>query len=161
MTVRANDVLKALVELWTPALAAVDVPGQDTVKAPVYNGPEAVDDSRYLGVWVGFDPTDDDSLAVSWQQEFTQHGGASRRKQETGAVNVAVIAWSGDNSTLGRREQVNAVIGVMESTLRDDADLGGLVIQTNFGGTGRFHQQLTADGNEVFAVVTVEYLARI
>lgn len=143
-----HAVIEALVALW-----------DDALEVPVYDGPNDVEAAEYAAVWVGYDPTDENAQAVEVEQEWASIGASS--KNETGTITNAVAAWSGDTQTHERRQQVAQILSELEAALRDDVDLGGVVIHTNFGARITLHQQLTAKGNEVLALFTVTYLARI
>lgn len=143
-----HAVIEALVTLWETAL---DV--------PVYDGPNAQEEAEFAAVWVGYDPTSDTAEAVEVEQEWAQIG--NRAKDETGAITCAVAAWSGDSDTKPRRQQVADILSELEAAHRVDISLDNLVIDSNFGERISLHQQLTEDGNEVFALFTLTYHARI
>jgi hypothetical protein len=144
-----HAVIEALVDLWNNAL---DV--------PVYDGPNAVEEAEYAAVWVGYDPTDDNAQAVESSQTWAELG--NRAKNEEGTITCAVAAWSGDSTTIKRRQRVAELLSELETALRADLTLSvGTLIDTNFGERITLHQQLTEDGNEVLALFTVDYRARI
>ena len=149
-----HTVITALVDLWDGAL---DV--------PVYDGPNAVEKADFAGLWVGYDPTDDNAQAVEVAQSHPHVGG--RSKDEEGTITCAIGAWSGDTDTKPRRERVAEILSKAEAAVRATLDhpeqvFAGLVVtDLNFGERMTLHQQLTSDGNEVLALFTVRYRARI
>lgn len=145
-----HAVIEALVALWGNALDDV----------PVYDGPNAIEEAEYAAVWVGYDPTDDNAQAVESGQTWAQIG--NRAKNEEGTITCAVCAWSGDTNTTPRRQKVAEILSDLEAALRGDLTLSvGTLIDSNFGERITLHQQLTVDGNEVLALFTVNYRARI
>jgi hypothetical protein len=140
--------IEALVRIWG-----------DATTVPVYDGPNASEEAEFAAVWVGYDPTSDDGEAVTSAQAWAQLG--ARRKEETGGITCCIGAWSGDSNTAPRRELVASILTDLETAHRADITLGGVVLDSNFGTTVSLHQALTQDGNEVMALVTVQFRSRI
>lgn len=140
--------IEALVTLWDAAL-----------DSPVHDGPTVQGDKQYLGLWVGYDPLNEDDQAVIGAQENLYVGG--RQREERGSIKCCAAAWSGDTTTEGRRIQIADLLTQIETAWRADITLGGAVLDSSFGSSITLHQRLTTNGNEVFAVFTIDFRSRI
>jgi hypothetical protein len=146
-----HEVIEALVDLWTQ---------DEAIDVPVYDGANTTEEAEFAGVWVGYDPTSDTAEAVESEQSYAEIG-SGRRKNEEGLITCSVAAWSGDDTTTKRRQRVAELLSALEASLRADISLGDRLIDSNFGERITLHQTLTPEGNEVFALFTVRYRARI
>jgi len=106
----------------------------------------------------GTDDPDDD--AASLDQEWAGLGKASR--DETGQITCAVVSQSGGTDLKTHRDRVLVILGELETALRADPTLGGVVQSGWLHLTaGALNQQQNANGSRARLTFTVSYRARV
>ncbi len=105
--------------------------------------------------------TDDpDDNAADLTQEWAGLGKESRN--ETGSVTCAVISQSGDTVVKTHRDRVLVILGELETAIRADPTLGGVVAAGWLHVTaGALNQQQNANGSRARVTFTVAYRARV
>jgi hypothetical protein len=121
----------------------------------VYDGPVVTTaaTSDYVVIGGTEDPDDEPS---SFDQEW--NGLGARSKIETGEVTCAVLVGTGDEGVKASRDRALVVLGEVETAVRADPTLGGVLT----GGWclvsgGRHVQRLNTQGLYVRVVFTVSY----
>jgi hypothetical protein len=116
-----DDVIAALIALWTPAVDPI----------PVDDGYLASSESVHERVLVGGDATGDPGdVTTAAQSTQTPATFESDPADEDGLIQCAVWADSGDDvptALASRRAATRAAMVLLEAALRDDPTLGGLV----------------------------------
>lgn len=134
--------------------ALVTLVGTTSVEA-VYDGPTVTRESVTEFVVIGGteDPDDEPS---SFDQAW--NGLGNRGKTETGEVTCAVLVGSGEQDVKPARDRALAILGEIETAVRLDPSLGGVLS----GGwcqvsAGRHVQRLNSQGLYVRITFTVSY----
>ena len=124
----------------------------------VYDGPVNVTAATTDYVVIGGteDPDDEPS---SFDQ--TWNGIGQRGKVETGEVTCAVLVGTGDEGVKVSRDRALAILGEIETAVRADPSLGGVLT----GGwcqvsSGRHTQRLNTQGSYVRLVFVVSYTTK-
>lgn len=143
-----DDVLTALVATFQAAVGTT---------VPVYDGLPATASADLAFVVVGDDgdPTGGDTAAGT----VTQQRGVDRidgRTTETGDVTCALICQTGDDDLPGLRSTSRTLMAALETAIRADRTLGGVVIRSNVD-TVDLWQTRNANGSAVRRVFTVHY----
>lgn len=141
----------ALVPIFTTAVAPVVVFNGPAVKAPP---------KRFLlvgsdGGDSGMGDSDEDGAVI--EQSVSSLGNTWR--DERGVITCAAWAWSGDTKLDQVRTHVSDVLDAVETALRSDRTLGGVLAppgRVEFGGI-RIRERQTAEGAVIRAVFTVSY----
>lgn len=146
-TPKFGAVIDALVKLakTTSALSVYDGPANITTPT-----------TNYVVIGGTEDPDDEPS---SFDQSW--NGLGQRGKNETGEVTCAVLVGAGDDDVKAARDRALAIIGEVETAVRNDPSLGGVLS----GGWcqvsgGRHVQRLNSQGLYVRIVFTVAYTTK-
>ena len=149
--------LDALVSTFTTALATASLTAGPIV---VYDGPTTSRDPQGEFVVVGDNgDVTDDAEASRTEQQWAGIGG--RSKDETGGITCAVVCWSGDSEFKPLRDRAFVLLGLLETALRANPQLGVL------GPPGHAQietvdlRQVLVGGAVVRLVITVTFQARI
>ncbi len=124
----------------------------------VYDGPaitaESLNDFMVIG---GTEDPDDEPSS------FTQdwNGLGARTKTEAGEITCAVLVGTGNDGVKVARDRALAILGEVETAVRNDPSLGGVLSAgwCHVSG-GRHVQRLNAQGLYVRIVFTVSYQSK-
>ena len=130
-----------------------------TTVTHVFDGPPHTADTLDEYVIVGgTDDPDDDAGEV--RQEWNGLGAGA--KQETGEVTCAVLVGTGDDVVKTARDRALVVLGEVETALRADKTLGGVIVSGWCSlAEGRPSQRRNANGLYARVVFTVSYQTHI
>ena len=125
----------------------------------VFDGPPNTADTLDEYVIVGgTDDPDDDAGEI--QQEWNGLGAGA--KQETGQVTCAVLVGTGNDVVKTARDRALVVLGEVETALRADKTLGGVLVSGWCGlAEGRPSQRRNSNGLYARVVFTVQYQTKI
>lgn len=150
------DLISALVDTCTTALPTVNV----------YDGQGATDDpGNFLMIGVG-DPNSDDP-AASASGDLQWAGLGHRTSKEQGTITCCAVAWSGDSGNAAQkavRQTVRDISSAVESTLRADPNLGGVVPGLNwvrYAGSFSLEQLSASDGVAAVFQFDIAYIASL
>lgn len=135
-------------------VAVVDGPPIDW--AHLQTATDAVSERLFL--FVGAQPGDD--TGATGDQSFSAAGNVAR--DETGAITCTAYAYSGDPDVKARRAEAFGLVAGLETALRTDPSLGGVVLQALVGSVSSVAVRQTRQGSDcqvVFAVVFRSYLS--
>lgn len=140
-----DNVIGALVTIFQTAVGT---------SVPVYDGLPGTQVTDFDLVIVGDDgdPANADNPAGTTTQERIRMDGATT---EFGDVTCAVICQTGDDDLPGRRARSQVLMLALETALRADRTLGGVVIRSNIDTVALF--QTRTGGSGVRRVFTVHY----
>lgn len=134
---------------------ALVVLAETTSATEVYDGPTVTIPTAVDFVVIGGteDPDDEPS---SFDQ--TWNGLGNRAKNESGEVTCAVLVGTGDDDVKTARDRALSILGEIETAVRADPSLGGVLTGgwAHVSG-GRHVQRLTTEGIYVRITFTVSY----
>lgn len=145
------DLVDALVSRFTDALSV-----------NVFDGYGITDDpGDFLMVGVE-DPDSDRATSSEGKQEWAGLGAKAR--YEEGTVTCIAMSWNGDADLKAARAAAKATTVAVESNLRSDPNLGGVVaglMWTGYGTRTELIQLQATDGACVMCVFDVAFKARL
>lgn len=141
-----DDVLAALLTIFQAAVGT---------SVPVYDGLPATSavDLDFVLVGDDGDPANSDQPAGTITQERVELDG---RVTEVGDVTCCVISQTGDDDLPGRRASSRALMLAVETAIRADRTLGGVVTRSNVADVTLW-QARNERGSVVRRVFTVHY----
>jgi hypothetical protein len=143
----ATRVIDAVNALNTTLRAALTV--------PVLDGPGLSESSMPVYVVVGHDDDPDSNEAAAYLQDFTSMESESRI--ERGQVSCLIVAWYGSSDMAVLRTTAQATATAVDTALRADPTLGGVVGRAEYGTSGVLRQESNEDGLAVRLTFTVDY----
>jgi hypothetical protein len=150
------DLVTALVNTCATALPGVSV----------YDGQGASDDPGNF-LMIGVEDPDDPGPAEAASGSLEWAGLGHRASKENGSIACVALAWSGNTGNAAQqavREAVRDMVGTVETTLRNDPNLGGTVPGLNwvrYAGNFRLRQISAADGVAAVFRFDVAYIASL
>lgn len=143
-------VADALIANWTalPGLTGVEVVDGPRPEAP---GPGDL-------VVLGHNGDPESTAEVTVTQELASLDGSSR--WETGVVPCCVVSQSGDTDLSARRARAFALLAAIETSVRADLTLGGLVLSAQITSAGARQLQNGA-GSAVVVPFEITYFAQV
>ena len=152
MAAIADAVCLALTAMWQAAAATTLAGGK------VVDGPQANSDPSPDWLFVGFDGAiDSGGFGVDAQQSLMAF---AKVKAEDGSVTCAVSSFRGEPDVAAARARAYAVVAAAEDLLRNNMQLGGLVMHA-FVSAHQYYPSQTDDGALVRIVFTVTYKGQI
>lgn len=153
MAASTGPVILYLTSMWQ-ALTATTLSGADVVDGPQVDS-EPVTDRIFVG-FNGDTPDEYNEGAVAQQSRMA----FARVKQEDGQVTCAVVSVSGDTDIPALRARAYGFLSAAEDALRQDPQLGGLVMDS-FVSDHRYSPVQTQQASKVRIVFTVTYKGQI
>ena len=134
-TSRVPDVVGWLVDTFTAAATV----GGATPPVSVFCGPALTGDFAKLALFVGVDDPDlleqgQPLIAATSDQTWPAYG--TQVRDENLTVNCVAEAWSGDTDTRAAMTAVYGIVAAVETLLRADVTMGGLVMTSSSTGEG-------------------------
>jgi hypothetical protein len=148
-TVKVLDTLTALNTVLKAALSPT----------PVLDGPGLSESSMAVYVVVGHDDDPDANEAAAYDQQISSMDMLER--QELGAVFCLVVAQSGGADMATVRVAARDTAAAVDTALRADPTLGGVVGRAWYGLAGTTKQEANNDGIAVRLTFTVNYEAAV
>ena len=146
------DLLDALVSRFTGALTDVNVIDGDTVADDVANF-----------LMVGWDDPDNErATSAEGKQEWAGLGAKAR--YEEGTVTCLALSWDGGNDFEAARAAVRATTDGVETNLRADPNLGGVVpglMWVGYGTRNELRQWLSTEGAVALCMFDIAFKAKI
>lgn len=145
---------------WDAVVDAVIAAVDAATTAAVFDAVPVTDEYLPQVVIVGARADDERGLAGTLRQTYHDLG-ASAKRDETGTIYCSAISQTGDDDIATVRAAAIALVGVVESTLRADFDLGLADVLRIEVALGDVFQGRTAQGVFCEVEFTVEYTALI
>lgn len=156
-TVIVFDLISALVDTCTEALPSV----------LVYDGQGVSGDfGDFLMIGID-DPSSDDPTSAVGSLEWAGLGHKASYEHGTAGIACCALAWTGGAGNVAQRsarEAVRDIAAAVESTLRADPNLGGVVpglMWVRYGGDFRLSQPSVEQGAAAQFSFTIAYEARL
>jgi hypothetical protein len=144
-TVKVLDTLTALNTVLKAALSPT----------PVLDGPGLSESSMAVYVVVGHDDDPDANEAAAYRADFDSMESVARI--ELGSVNCYIVAQSGGADMATVRVTARDTAAAVDTALRADPTLGGVVGRADYGASGVVKQESNTDGIAVLLTFTVDY----
>ncbi len=144
----APKILDAVTALNTTLRAAL-------APVPVLDGPGLSESSMTVYVVVGHDDDPDANEAAAYRADFDSMESVARI--ELGSVNCYVVAQSGGADLAAARVTARDTVAAVDTALRADPTLGGVVGRADYGASGVVKQESNPDGIAVLLTFTVDY----
>lgn len=158
-TSRVPDVIDYLVTLFTGDATLGAAAAPDTVA--VYDGPRIEQSPSQRNLYVGLtDPDGDEPIAANSEQEWAALGKQAITENLT--IHCCAEAWSGETDVRTLRLAAYAIVHAVETLIRADPMLGGLVLfcEPVSGGT-ELRQEQTTQGVLVKVLFHIDAKARL
>ena len=146
---------------WAAVVDAVIAAVDAGTSATVFDAEQVTDDFIGRGVVIGARAERDErGFAGSINQAYHDLGPTATR-DETGTIHGYAWAQTGDNDVRGVRNAVVAIVGEVETALRDNYDLDVLKVRSVELLTGDVYQGLSNAGSFAQVEFTIRYEALI
>ncbi len=117
---------------------------------PVLDGPWQTETSWPVWIVVGHDDDPDSNEAAAYRADFDSMESVAR--VELGSVNCLIRASSGGVDMALPRTSIRDTAAAVDTALRADPTLGGVVGRADYGSSGVLKQG--TDGNGIFVLLT-------
>lgn len=132
----ATSAVPAVIDYLVTTFTASAALGGATPAVTVYDGPAVTDESSQLELFVGVDDPDAPGAPTAATATQAWVGSGTRVRDEMFDVHLTAVAWSGDTDMRTTRVAAMGIVAAVETVVRADASLGGLVLMVNPGVTG-------------------------
>jgi hypothetical protein len=153
------DVIDYLVTLFTADVTLGQAAAPNTVA--VYDGPRLEQSPSQRNLYIGLtDPDSDEPVSANSEQEWAALGRQAVTENLT--IHCCAEAWSGETDVRTLRLAAYAIVHAVETLVRADPMLGGLVLfcEPVSGGT-ELRQDQTSQGMLVKLLFRIDAKARI
>jgi hypothetical protein len=123
LTSRVPAVIDYLVTTFTAATTL----GAAASPVSVYDGPVVTETPAQLTLWVGMDDPDSEEAPVGAESESQWAALGAMARDEEISVHCVAEAWSGDTDVKATRLAAYGIVAAVETLLRADASLGGVL----------------------------------
>lgn len=158
-TSRVPDVLDYLVSLFSGDVTLGTAPAPNTVA--VYDGPRITQEPSQRNLYVGLtDPDSDEPVSANSEQTWAALG--KQAVDETLTIHCCAEAWSGETDVRTLRLEAYGIVHAVETLIRADPMLGGLVLFCEpVSGGSELRQDQTAQGVLVKVLFRIDAKARL
>lgn len=157
----ATSKVSAVIDYLVTTFTAAATLGQAPTPVAVYDGPFLAQTPTQLNLYVGLtDPDADEPIGANSEQTWAALG--KQAIDENLTVHCCAEAWSGDTNLQPARTSAYGIVAAVETIIRNDVMLGGLVLFCQpVAGGAELQQDQTDQGARAKVLFRIDAKARL